>query len=164
MKININLFIGLAILILASCNPPSGNAKGEKPIVTDSVQGEQITAAVQPQAVPDTTKKSKVVKPDINLLVGDWIRADGGKTIRIKSAFADGKLVAEYYNPKPINVGQAAWMIKDNNLIISVVLKDVNYPGSAYTLQYFPSDDQLGGNYFQAVEGANYEVDFLRQK
>jgi hypothetical protein len=164
MKVNNQFFIGLAIMIMASCNPPAGNASGDKTAGPDSVQGAQNTTPSPAESATDTILKSKAVKPDINQLVGDWLRTDGGKTIRIKSATADGKLVAEYYNPKPIHVDKAEWMIKDNNLIISVVLKDVNYPGSAYTLQYFPSDDQLAGNYFQAVEGANYEVDFVRQK
>jgi hypothetical protein len=164
MKIKQNLVISLSILMLAGCNPPAGSANSDKTGASDTVSVAQNAIAAQPQVASDTTTKTKALKPDINQLVGDWLRTDGGKTIRIKSATADGKLVAEYYNPNPIHVDKAEWMIKDNNLIISVVLKDVNYPGSAYTLQYFPSDDQLAGNYFQAVEGANYEVDFVRQK
>jgi len=43
-----------------------------------------------------------------------------------------------------------------------IVLKDINYPGSTYTLMYNSEKDLLTGNYFQAVEGVNYEVTFQR--
>jgi hypothetical protein len=159
MKINTQLCIVISMLILAGCNPPAGNASSGTS-VSDPVANEKSTVTVPGDTVPKTNS----IKPDYNRLVGDWLRTDGGKIIRIKSAMADGKLDAEYYNPKPIHVSRAEWIIKDNNLIFMVELQDVNYPGSTYTLQYFPSDDQLAGNYFQAVEKANYEVDFIRQR
>lgn len=164
MKLSTQLAVLLAGIIFSGCNPSAGNESGETDKSSDSTAVEQSSTPVQTQTAPDMATKSEALKPDFNQLAGDWLRSDGGKTIRIKSVSADGKLVAEYYNPKPIHVDKAEWMIKDNILIISVVLKDVNYPGSAYTLQYFPSDDLLAGNYFQAVEGTNFEVDFVRQK
>ena len=44
-----------------------------------------------------------------------------------------------------------------------IELRDVNYPGSTYTLTYDPATDQLSGNYFQAVRRENFDVVFVRQ-
>lgn len=71
---------------------------------------------------------------------------------------------AGYFNPNPINVDKAEWRISDNKLYIRVILKDVNYPGSTYTLIYNPVNDSLSGNYFQALEGTNFNVIFTRKK
>jgi hypothetical protein len=148
MKIRIQLLLSLAIFILASCNAPSGNNK------TDS----------QSQSAVDTATQPNMKIPDYNLLAGDWLRTDGGKTIRIKSVLSGGQLDAEYFNPKPIHVGQAEWLAKNNSLVIVVELQDVNYPGSRYALEYFPAEDELAGIYYQAVDRENYEVEFVRQK
>jgi hypothetical protein len=43
-------------------------------------------------------------------------------------------------------------------------LRDVNYPGSKYNLLYDRQKDLLIGNYFQAVNGINYDVAFTRNK
>jgi hypothetical protein len=148
MKIRIQLLLSLAIFILASCNAPSGNNK------TDS----------QSQSAVDTATQPNMKIPDYNLLAGDWLRTDGGKTIRIKSVLSGGQLDAEYFNPNPIHVGQAEWLAKNNSLVIVVELQDVNYPGSRYALEYFPAEDELAGIYYQAVDRENYEVEFVRQK
>ena len=148
MKIRIQLLLSLAIFILASCNAPSGNNK------TDS----------QSQSAVDTANQLNTKIPDYNLLAGDWLRTDGGKTIRIKSVLPGGQLDAEYFNPNPIHVGKAEWLVKNNSLVIIVELQDVNYPGSLYTLEYYPAEDELAGIYYQAVDRENYEVEFVRQK
>jgi hypothetical protein len=36
---------------------------------------------------------------------------------------------------------------------VVVELRDVNYPGSTYTLTYDPGTDRLTGTYYQAVAG-----------
>jgi hypothetical protein len=82
--------------------------------------------------------------------------------IEIRSASADGKLDARYFNPNPINVGSAAWQKNANGLVVVIELQDVNYPGSTYTLNFFPSENRMAGNYYQAVEGANFDVEFVR--
>ena len=38
------------------------------------------------------------------------------------------------------------------------------YPGSTYTLNYDPANDQLKGVYFQAVEKQRFAVAFVRMK
>jgi hypothetical protein len=116
----------------------------------------------------NTDKKTEgtisVEIPDHNLLVGDWLRADANYKLSITNSTIDNKLEAAYYNPKPIHVGRSEWLLKDNKLFLVIELQDINYPGSTYTLLYYPNEDQLIGNYFQAVEGINYDVGFVREK
>ena len=111
---------------------------------------------------PQDSVTSEDKSIDKNLLVGDWIRTDASYLIKIKSVNEDGTFEAKYFNPKPINVESAAWEESYGNLKIIVVLRDVNYPGSKYTLNYFADRDILAGDYFQAVEGLTFYVEFVR--
>lgn len=101
---------------------------------------------------------------DASQLEGRWARSDGGYALELSNIQADGTLSAEYFNPRPIKVFNAAWSIKDGKTILVVELRDVNYPGSTYTLQYDPASDRLRGTYFQAVEKLTYAIEFLRSK
>ncbi|KJS29138.1 MAG: hypothetical protein VR64_21580 [Desulfatitalea sp. BRH_c12] len=57
------------------------------------------------------------------------------------------------------------WLRPDNNTFrILVELRDVNYPGSTYSLQYEQSTDRLIGTYFQSVEKATFSIEFVRAK
>ena len=47
---------------------------------------------------------------------------------------------------------------------VFVELRDVNYPGSTYTLAYDPAADQLRGVYFQALERQSFDVSFVRAR
>ena len=106
--------------------------------------------------------KSKTI--DRNLLVGNWLRTDAGYRILISKVNNDGSLGANYFNPNPINVGRASWQENSGNLKIIVELRDVNYPGSTYTLSYLADRDILAGEYYQAVEGLTFYVEFARIK
>ena len=99
-----------------------------------------------------------------NLLVGDWIRTDASYLIKIKSINDEGILEAQYINPKPINVESASWEESYGNLKITIVLRDVNYPGSTYAINYLPDGDFLAGEYFQAMERSTFYVEFVRNK
>lgn len=101
---------------------------------------------------------------DKNLLVGDWIRTDGSYLIKINNVNEDGTLEAQYFNPKPINVESAKWEKYQGNLKITIVLRDQNYPGSTYSINYLPDGDFLAGEYFQAVERSTFYVEFARNK
>jgi len=46
---------------------------------------------------------------------------------------------------------------------VFVELRDVNYPGSTYTLQYDAASDRMKGAYFQAVEKQTYKIEFTRR-
>lgn len=118
------------------------------------------------RSVSTSTSANAFAKEDKDQLVGRWTRtdSDGAYVIEIESAAADGKLEASYFNPNPIKVGRAAWQKKDNNLIVVVELRDVNYPGSTYTLNFLPAENSMRGNYYQAVEGTNFDVEFTRSR
>jgi hypothetical protein len=47
---------------------------------------------------------------------------------------------------------------------VFIELRDVNYPGSTYTLAYDPVSDQLKGDYFQAALRQTFDVFFTRVK
>jgi len=70
---------------------------------------------------------------------------------------------AAYFNPRPINVSRAEASRDGAGIKVFIELRDVNYPGSTYTLTYDPATDQLSGNYFQAVRRENFDVVFVRQ-
>ena len=112
----------------------------------------------------DDSKKSGINTADKDLLVGYWLRTDANYIIKINSVKDIGTIEAEYFNPKSINVGRAIWENNYGHLKIYIELRDVNYPGSNYTLNYLPDRDILAGEYYQAVEGATYYVEFSRRK
>jgi len=97
-------------------------------------------------------------------LIGRWVRPDGGYVLAIRSVQDKGTLDASYYNPRSINVSSAEWRRENGLLTVYVELRDKNYPGSQYTLRYFPEEDALAGTYFQAVHKQTFEIIFIRQK
>ncbi len=110
----------------------------------------------------DNTLPVNKQSTDKNLLVGDWVRTDANYLITIIVIHNDGTLEVKYFNPRPINVGKANWEDSYGNLKIVIELRDVNYPGSTYTLNYLPDRDILAGEYYQAVEGLTFYVEFVR--
>ena len=110
------------------------------------------------------TVRQEVKQVDKALLTGTWERTDAPYQVRISEVFEDGNMKAGYFNPQPINVSKATWVVAGSFLKVYVELQDKNYPGSNYSLMYLPGKDVLTGKYFQAVEGATYEVNFARKK
>jgi hypothetical protein len=104
-----------------------------------------------------------ISNPGFDKLQGKWLRPDGGYILEIRSATAEGKLEAGYFNPKPIHVATAEASREGETVKVFIELRDVNYPGSTYTLSYQPATDRMTGNYFQAALGQNFEVEFVRQ-
>lgn len=137
------LFMATAIFFL-SCNQ-------------SSQQDAAAVPANKPQAV-------QPVATDSGKLVGSWTRTDAPYEIRILEMNSGGNMVAGYFNPKSINVGRANWANVNGTLNVYIELRDENYPGSNYVLQYLPDKDVLTGKYFQAVEGVTYDVGFTRKK
>jgi len=101
---------------------------------------------------------------DKNSLIGNWLRTDAGYTIKINTVNDDGTMSVQYFNPNPIYVGKANWEASYGNLKIIVEMRDVNYPGSTYTLNYLHDRDMLAGEYYQAVEGLTFYVEFTRSQ
>jgi len=101
-------------------------------------------------------------KTDKQRLIGRWVRPDGGYVLELKGVGKDGSLKAAYFNPRPIHVSRAEFHRNGTTISIFVELRDVNYPGSTYNLQYDPTSDRLKGIYFQAALQQQYEVEFER--
>ncbi len=109
-------------------------------------------------------KTQPAAKIDEQRLLGHWLRPDGGYVLELKEIGKDGTLKAAYFNPRPINVAKAALSRKDGWLTIFVELRDVNYPGSTYNLQYDPKTDRLIGTYYQAMQKQTFDIEFVRAK
>ena len=101
---------------------------------------------------------------DEQLLAGRWLRTEGDYILELSQIKKDGGLKAVYLNPRSINVSRAEWKRSEGKINIFVELRDVNYPGSQYTLQYNSASDRLLGTYFHAGLKQTFEVEFLRVK
>jgi len=121
--------------------------------------------AFPPQASAEESapRADKPPTTEAQALLGRWVRTDYPYTIEITSLKEDGTMEAAYYNPKPINVGNAKYEESVAGLVATVELRDVNYPGSTYILTYDSARGALIGTYFQAVEGTTFGVAFVRQ-
>jgi hypothetical protein len=109
-------------------------------------------------------QKQTQVQADVQRLGGRWVRPDGGYTLELWDIRKEGNVSAAYYNPRPINVFSAKWSRIGGKINVFVELRDINYPGSKYNLQYDPGSDRLKGTYFQAVERQTYNIEFVRFK
>lgn len=107
---------------------------------------------------------SKQAEPDFHVLVGPWIRPDGGYVITIRSVDADGNLDAAYANPSPLPFQRANASLDGETISVFLELTAGGYNGSTYTLTYDPKEDLLKGIYYQAVAKQRYDVYFERQK
>ena len=109
-------------------------------------------------------QKGSVAQTNAKSLEGRWVRPDGGYVLELSNMQKDGGLKAAYFNPRPIKVYQAKWKHKKGVIMVFVELRDINYPGSKYNLQYDPASDRLSGTYFQAVDKETYAIEFVRVK
>ena len=123
-----------------------------------------ITASRAVFAETVQTRKQADVQTDLQRLEGRWVRPDGGYILELREIKKDGSVSAAYFNPRPINVFSAKWSRKDGKINLFVELRDINYPGSKYNLQYEPRADRLKGTYFQAVERQTFNIEFVRVK
>lgn len=119
--------------------------------------GTTLVEAGQPTAQPSR-------QTDLERLAGRWVRLDGGYVLALGEVTKEGSVKASYFNPRSINVSRAEVRRVSGALTVLVELRDVNYPGSTYALQYDPASDRLKGAYFQAVEKQTYVGEFARAK
>ena len=98
------------------------------------------------------------------VIIGEWVRPDGGYILKITGVEADGKVDAGYFNPRSINVSQAKVTADGGSQRLFIELKDKGYPGSTYNLIYNADRDALVGIYYQAVMKQSFEVVFVRKK
>ncbi len=108
--------------------------------------------------------RPKPAQTDYERIAGKWLRTDGGYVLELSDVKPEGKLKAAYFNPRPINIAKAEWRSVDNRIQVFVELRDVNYPGSTYTLIYDPEHDRLNGYYYQAVKKGTFDVVFVRKE
>lgn len=116
-----------------------------------------VSAANQPAPVAATN-------PAFGKLTGKWLRPDGGYILEIRSVEPTGKIDARYLNPRPISVAKAEASQAGETVKVFIELRDVNYPGSTYTLTYDPATDGFQGDYFQAAIKQHFDVAFVRVK
>ena len=99
---------------------------------------------------------------EFDKLRGRWQRPDGGYVLEIKSIANSGAMDAGYFNPNSIHVARAEASREGDAVKVFIELRDVNYPGSTYTLVYDPAGDRLKGIYYQAVAQQRFPVSFVR--
>ncbi|MCA1453434.1 hypothetical protein I6F35_09430 [Bradyrhizobium sp. BRP22] len=97
-------------------------------------------------------------------LPGRWVRVQGGYVITINSVEADGRLDANYANPRPLPFHTAIAVRDGNSLKLFFELRAAGYNGSTYTLRYDAANDLLTGVYDQVVVKQKFEVVFVRGK
>ncbi|MFZ2339924.1 MAG: hypothetical protein WAW07_09430 [Bacteroidales bacterium] len=159
----VNCFItGVTLLVLLmSCDQTKEEKKGNRP-ANLTEKDKLYKEAADNVSAADSSKGVDNMLP--GSLTGRWLRSDGDYIIEIFSLNADGTANVGYFNPKPINVEKGDWVYSNGRLLINVVLRDANYPGSKYSLGYNPENDTFTGSYYQAVEGVYYDVVFSRKK
>jgi hypothetical protein len=127
----------------------------------------EVPTAVAPVTAVSATNlpgSAAAAEAAFGKLPGKWQRSDGGYIIEIRSVEPGGKMDAAYFNPQPIHVARAEASQQGETVKVFLELRDVNYPGSTYTLAYDPAADQLKGIYYQAVQQQQFEVFFERLK
>jgi hypothetical protein len=128
---------------------------------------ESPAAAVPPAVTPATSipapAQGAEAPPAFQKLKGRWVRTDGGYVVEIRNVEASGKVDAAYFNPRAIHVARAEASQAAEAVKLFIELRDVNYPGSTYTLSLSPDAGQLLGTYYQAAVRETYDVVFVRQ-
>ena len=84
--------------------------------------------------------------------------------ITIHAVGADGKLDANYANPRPLPFHLAVASRDGNALRLLFELRAGGYNGSTYTLNYDATNDRLTGVYDQVVVKQTFDVIFVRDK
>ena len=172
------LLAALAVLLLQRENPAGGPANTAAVRLDDSLHsadspGSSVAAgdigSAETEPVPEVPPEPRGAKPAVSSgyvsfgkLQGSWVRTDGSYAIEVRNVADDGKMVAAYFNPRPIRVAEAKASREGDKLKVFIELRDVGYPACTYRLDYNPQNDSLEGIYYQAALGQNYEVVFLR--
>jgi hypothetical protein len=140
----------ITAVLLSACSPNEDAPAPAPPPATAGVTNQPAAASAP--------------NPAFEKLKGRWLRPDGGYIVEIRAVAPGGQMDATYSNPRPSHVAQAQATQDGTVTKVFIELRDVNYPGSTYTLAYDAENDQLKGIYFQAVERQNFEVLFVRLK
>lgn len=125
-------------------------------------------AAAGSHALAQRPAAADAGKSGTGVLLGRWVRPDGGYVIDIRAVDANGKLDASYANPRPLPFSRAE-VVRDGSTNGSTIrlyfeLRAGGYDGSNYALVYDPAGDRLVGVYTQAVARQKFDVRFERAK
>ena len=153
----------LGLTLLAGCGKqePASTPAPAPASPTAAVPASATTAPAATAAA--TTPAATVPAAGVAKVKGRWLRPDGGYILAITTIAADGRAEAGYFNPNPIKVAWATVNAEGADIRVKVELRDENYPGCLYKLNYAPDKDRLVGTYFQAQMQQTYEVEFVRE-
>jgi hypothetical protein len=147
----------LGLALLAGCGK-------QEPASTTAPAPASPSATTAPATpAPATPAPATVPAAGVAKVKGRWLRPDGGYILAITTIAADGRAEAGYFNPNPIKVAWATVNAEGADIRVKVELRDENYPGCVYKLNYAPDKDRLVGTYFQAQMQQTYEVEFVRE-
>ena len=120
-----------------------------------------LTVWVMGFTIPE--KAASAEKPDFKVIMGEWVRIDGGYVINVSSIKEDGSVDVGSSTPREIYVAEAKVSLWKGMVRLYIKLQDKGYPGSTYTLYYNAEKKGLAGFYYQAVQKQTYEVVFVRK-
>ena len=153
----------LGLTLLAGCGKQEPAAT-PAPAPASPTAAVPASAATSPAATaPAATPAATVPAAGVAKVKGRWLRPDGGYILAITTIAADGRAEAGYFNPNPIKVAWATVNAEGADIRVKVELRDENYPGCLYKLNYAPDKDRLVGTYFQAQMQQTYGVEFARE-
>lgn len=115
------------------------------------------------EATQRAVAPTEAARPELQRLVGTWVRSEGGYVLEVRGVAPNGAVDAAYFNPRPIHVSIATadWFGGTPRLMVE--FDDVNYRGSTYELEHVADRDVLHGTYYQAEMHQTFEVVFVRQ-
>jgi hypothetical protein len=130
-----------------------------------SYQGSVKTEIPTVNYIPEHSILTKQTeKQDKNLLKGVWGRTDATGVVNISEVLDNGLLKTTFYSPKMINIEKAVWTNSSDVLRIYILLREDNYPGSSFSLNYMAEKDLLLGVYFDALTNESLTISFERIK
>lgn len=100
---------------------------------------------------------------DLTKIVGEWVRPDGGYTLKVEKINPDGTVSAGYFNPSKVHISEGNVSEWKGLIKLFIKLQDKGYPGSTYTLYYYAEKDALAGFYYQAEMQKTFEVVFIKK-
>lgn len=126
--------------------------------------GQPVRAQEAGTSQTTTGKPAAQTSSGFEVLVGRWVRPDGGYVVTIEGVDADGNLEAIYSNPRFLPFEKAQATREGKTIKVFLELRAGGYNGSTYTLTYDPEKDILAGVYYQAVARQKYNIFFVREK
>lgn len=140
-------------------SPPPNGPDAQTPPRVSPPPGQAAAASSAPAM--STTRLPADIR---SKLVGRWLRPDGGYVMTIKSVAEDGTVQVTYENPRPIHVANAFVKQVAAKTSLYVELRDRNYPGNNYELEFDAARDQFVGVYHHLGVQQNFDVYFERLK